>query len=280
MRSLLWMLVFAGIAAVGYGYWAETRKLALDDRRAAIARGSADLGLKRMLVGHGGYAFSDLVIGRRSPDGHLDFRGRITRDRRSMPAYGQAKPLCEIGLDAADCWQIVYLEVDGMAEAVNDGPVLLADLKNRRSRRLDRTERLLETADIKPMLAAPAALPTSVTGIEQPPKSSISVAWAPVPLPRGAATSGQDAPEPMATATHAVALPKINGRAGPGLDWPVITKLRRGTKLVQIGGKRGWGEFQIVGGAVSAPADRKVWAALSVLSPQSAAPASAAEGGR
>lgn len=197
MRSLLWMLVFAGIVAVGYGYWAETQRLASAGKSERAAIGQADLGLRRMLLGHGGYAFADLVIGVKSGIDRFDFRGRVSRDGRSMPAYGQAQRLCEYGLEAADCWRIVMLEIDGLAEEIAEAPVRLANAKSGTGQGPTPAGSALETADtvaqtgaplpsVKPAFASTVADPVpKAEGLDvSPAETDNSPPSVPIPVPR------------------------------------------------------------------------------------------------
>ena len=75
---------------------------------------------------------------------------------------------------------------------------------------------------------------------------------------RTAAKSAAAAPG----ATHRVRKPWINGRAGPGTDTQVITRLLSGSRLSLIERRAGWGKFVVLNGTAS---DQTVWASLHIL---------------
>ena len=112
MRIFLVLLV---IAIGGAAWWwfdrdPEAERARLIEKAQFAA---AEIGVRRMLAQSGPFEFSDVVIGPRLEDGGWDFRGLLRRDGDFRPAYGRAAPVCESSLEAAECWEISYLEADG-----------------------------------------------------------------------------------------------------------------------------------------------------------------------
>jgi len=304
MRTFLWLIALAGITAIGYGWWLDERRQDAAAAPERLATRAAETGLRRMLAGHGGLDFADLVIGPAAGPDLRDFRGRVARDGRKLPVYGQARRLCAKALDAADCWQIAYLEVDGEVEPMPDPPAILAAAKDGAAEIAAALGAPLETADTPAAAAPSAAAPSAAAPKAARELAGKAPALAPIPAAAPPAALAQDAgearPEPAPggpaksglppipapkpagwpasvgardraadagpEATHQVILPTVNARAGPGLDRTVVGRLPRGTRLAQIGASDGWGRFVVLSGATRG---QEVWAALRILAPLS-----------
>ena len=270
MRIFLVLLV---ILAGGAAWWWFDR-----DREVERARliekaqfAAAEIGARRMLAQSGSFELSDVVIGPRLDDGGWDFRGLLLRNGDFRPAYGRAAPVCESSLEAAECWEISYLEADGKEvllgvdpeppEADSELPDSEANLP------------LIPAAPDTTPIASPEGPPPEAdetTGATTPAIEDTMEAAAAEPAPAAspqAPTEPAVAPSPASEAeapqaTHRVARAHINTRAGPGTGNPVVTTLSAGTLLALIEIEGNWGRFLILDGE---SAGTKVWAALSIV---------------
>jgi len=256
MRIFLVLLV---IAAGGAAWWwlgrdPEAERARLIEKAQFAA---AEVGVRRMLAQSGPFEFSDIVVGPRLEDGGWDFRGLLRRDGDFRPAYGRAAPVCERGLEAAECWEISYLEADGRQVPLGvetEAPEAASELPG-------------TGAGLPLIPVAPDTAP--IVTQEGPPTDAdeaSEAATAAVEDATGAAvTEPAPAPSPEADApqaTHRVARARINTRAGPGTATPVVTTLSAGTLLALIKTKGNWGRFLILDGEATGT---EAWAALSIV---------------
>ncbi len=270
MRIFLVLLVIA----VGGAAWWWIGRDPEAERARLIAKAqvaAAGIGVRRMLAQSGPFEFSDVVIGPRLEDGGWDFRGLLRRGGDFRPAYGRAAPACESGLEAAECWEISYLEADGKevplgvdpeaSEVVSKLPDSEADLP------------LTSAAPGTPPLAPSQAPPPDTdeaSGATPPAVEEATEATAAEPAPAASPQAPAEpaiapAPSPDAEppqATHRVARARINTRAGPGTANPVVTTLSAGTLLALIEIEGNWGLFLILDGEA---AGTEAWAALSIV---------------
>jgi len=266
MRFLLSTLVICGLA--GGALFLLERGLqatqpvppaGIDERREA-------LGVRRMLT-EARFDFSALVIGI-ARDDLRDFRGSLREAGRVRPVYGQARRLCVKGLDAADCWEIGYLQVDGrQVLPAEDAATPIDPAVDLRADDEPAGAPVIETADVP--AEALVEVPVDVPAEEL-------LAGAPVAdgTPRPAATETvtetvtETTTEPATSdtappaATHKVARPVINTRDGPGTDNAVVTRLNAGARLALVERTGEWGRFVVLDGAESGT---EVWAALRIL---------------
>ena len=185
------------------------------------------------------------------------------------PAYGRAALICESGFEAAECWNIGYLEADGK-EVLLDAEAQVPDIASEIL--APATDLPLTSATPSPSSAAPpegqtpgaeegsgAQTPTA----EDPPAATSAAVASPQASTQPVAAP--DAPPPAAEApqaTHRVARARINTRSGPGTENPIITTLSAGTLLALIETEGSWGRFLILDGTA---AGTEVWSALSIV---------------
>ncbi len=270
MRIFLVLLV---IAIGGAAWWwfdrdPEAERARLIEKAQFAA---AEIGVRRMLAQSGPFEFSDVVIGPRLEDGGWDFRGLLRRDGDFRPTYGRAAPVCESSLEAAECWEISYLEADGKEvplgveteapEAVSGLPGSEADLPLTPAAPdtppIASPEGPPPDADEASGAPTPAAEETTEAAVAEPtpavgPQVPTEPAVAPAPSPEA------EAPQ----ATHRVARARVNIRAGPGIGNPVVTTLSAGTLLTLIETEGNWGRFLILDGEATGT---EAWAALSIV---------------
>ena len=241
MRIFLVLILVGLIGGAGAGWWPQADRDSDDIAEAMRLKAEAALGIRRMLRAHPEFEFQNIVVGRVLEGGHVDFRGQMTRQGRTEPVYGMVSVHCVDGLAKAECWNLTYLERNG--ELLSLAPS-------------DTIEHAKITDQTLPRKTeeTPAATPV----VQQ---TTITVAAVDV-------TSDEtQTPEPVANltalpATHQVARPVINTRAGPGTDNPVLTRLNAGARLLLIETRGSWGNFLILDGTSGG---QEVWAALSLL---------------
>ncbi len=270
MRIFLVLLV---IAVGGAAWWwigrdPEAERARLIEKAQFSA---AEIGVRRMLAQGGPFEFSDVVIGPRLEDGGWDFCSLMRRDADFRPAYGRAAPVCESSLEAAECWEISYLEADGKEVPLGAEP--------------EAPEAVLELpgseADLPLIPVAPGTTPTAPP--EGPPPDAGEASGATTPaveetteaaVAEPAPAAGPQAPTEPAVApapsldaeapqaTHRVARARINTRAGPGARNPVVTTLSAGTLLALIETEGNWGRLLTLDGEATGT---EAWAALSIV---------------
>lgn len=239
MKFVIWIVLGAGLSGAGWLWSADGPPEKLLVQPAALSDARERAGLYRMLDGQEGLRFADLVIG--LSDGDLrDFRGRLEREGRMRPVFGQARRLCLKGLEAADCWEIAHLEIDGRPAA---GFGEVADEATPPEMTAEALPEIDATFEAPPEEVAPeietADLPREEETAEPAPVAVVAV----------------NAPQP----THRVARQMINTRAGPGTENPVVARLPLGTLLTLADRQNGWGQFVI------ADDGRTVWASLKIV---------------
>lgn len=270
MRIFLVLLV---IAAGGAAWWwfdrdPEAERARLIEKAQSAA---AEVGARRMLAQSGPFEFSDVIVGPRLEDGGWDFRGMLRRDGDFRPAYGRAAPVCESRLEAAECWEIRYLEADGKEVALGGEPE--APEADSEAPGSEAALPLIPAAPDTPPIASP----------EGPPPDADEASGATTPVVEGATEAAMAEPAPAASpqaptepavapapspeaeapqATHRVARARINTRAGPGTGNAVVTTLSAGTLLALIETAGNWGRFLILDGEATGT---EAWAALSIV---------------
>lgn len=246
MRFVLLIVVLA----VGFGgYWWISRQdpEAEKARLIAVAKAaSAKIGMQKMLRESDVFEFTNVVISRSQTEGALEFRAMVIQQGAPRPVYGEAAPNCEDALEAAECWDIILLEVDGRPYQLG-GPVpeedgAETDQAGTTQEDPETDANTEDTATVDPEEPTPAQ-------------------------PEDAASETPDATQdtrPGPTATHEVARPLINARSGPGTSNEVLTRLSGGSRLAQISASEGWGQFLVLSGDSEG---MTVWIAFSILSP-------------
>ena len=113
MRLFLVLILVGLISGAGAGWWPRESRESEEMAEALRLKAEADLGIRRMLRGHDGFAFRDIVVGRVHEGGQVDFRGQLVRKGRAEAAYGLVSARCAETLATAGCWQLDVLEVGG-----------------------------------------------------------------------------------------------------------------------------------------------------------------------
>ena len=239
MRWILWSLPIFGLALGGWVWWQHDLNAQLAEEPRRIAELRDHVGVRRMLSSHVSFSVTDLVIGGTDGLDLRDFRGRIEREGRLKPMFGQARRLCVKGQHTPDCWEIAHLEIDGQ-------PLDLA------------ARATAATADAVADRAGPNHLQTAEIPLPDQDGAPQNEA-APVPRPTGGSASATPA---HPSATHRVARPVINARRGPSTEDAIVTKLQAGVRLALVQAQDGWGRFVLLDGE---HVGAEVWAALRIL---------------
>lgn len=246
MRILILFVVSVGLGSGGWVWFASGPHLTERAQRLATAA-DEEIGIRRMLAKRGELVLADLVIGSMREAGLKDFRARVNQSGRWRPVFGQARRLCVKDFGKSDCWQIVKLQIDGKETPPDDThvekiPIPLQPLID-----------TLETADVPTDKAA------------GPRKSKTSASQHPTEAHRTAKVAKpHDQPTKIdAAASHTVARPVINVRAGPSVQHAILMKLEAGSRLQLLEQSADWGRFRVLDGPGRGT---EVWAALRILS--------------
>lgn len=197
--------------------------------QAEIDRGVADWAARMLLESEANLTPTDFLIGSRFDEGRWDFRGSVLVAGGRDPVYGVIELTCATAERRPDCWRLARLDRDGRS------------------------------------IEQQAAGNTGNSG---------ATTAAPEPQAGAARTeAARTAPVPAATATEPAA-PRpdveywtvsgdgINGRAGPGTDFPVVARLNAGVRLEMVGTSGEWGRFLIREPGESEGSEVWVWSAL------------------
>lgn len=264
MRVLIFS--FTGLVAIviAAAVWWTGRDL--DAERAKIearrVESVSKIGIRRMLSENGDFKIFDVALGQWLDDGSRVFRGFLQRDGNAFPAYGRVRSVCVTGVEKPECWEIAYLEANGRElYTASNRPVLEPDSVGQGN-----------SVQILPQPSNPAsdqaqggdeagtnlvALPDTVFVAVQAP--------APATVEPGDAAEPQADPTPAKTGpapTHIVVPSRVNARRGPSLDEAVLTVLTKGTELVLLDTKGGWGDFLVMQGEQEGT---RAWIALSIV---------------
>jgi hypothetical protein len=264
MRVLIFS--FTGLIAIviATAVWWTGRDL--DAERAKIealrVESNSRIGIRRMLSENSDFKIFDVALGQRLDDGSRVFRGFLQRDTNAFPAYGRVRSVCVTGVEKPECWEIAYLEANGReVYTASNAPVPEPESAGQGN-----------NVQILPQPSGPAsdqvqggeeagtnlvALPDTLSVAEQAPASAA--------VEPGEAVEPQPAPTPAKTGplpTHKVVPSRVNARRGPSLDEAVLTVLTKGTELVLMDTKGGWGDFLVTQGEQEGT---RAWIALSIV---------------
>ena len=272
MRVIL-LLVLLGL--VGGAAWALGPGQSEEDKarqNLQVRLDEAAVGIRRMLQAHEAFPFERVVVGRMLDNGQIDVRGQLRRDKRLVAGYGIVDSACA-ETTAAACWKLVHLEAEGRLVALSldvpvpaEAAIAAADEIAPASVPDQLVKAAVVVEEASPAEIAPAPEPIAAKAL---PVSTAAQVEAPPPAPAAPAdpdsvgsriADATDAQPPAAT--HRVARPVINTRAGPGTNNPVLAKLKAGDRLALLGKQGGWGNFLILDGA---DGGAEVWAALRLL---------------
>lgn len=272
MRVFLLLIVLMG---VGAGLWVILPHSPEDERArlAASARAaSARIGVQKMLSESDLFDFTNVVVSANSQGEGFEFRAMALQQGASRPVYGQAAAQCDDALEAARCWEIVLLEVDGRpvdlglatvpAASEEAAPLKVPEPEDVPTEPSAEggSEQVSESAT-----ADPEAVPDTSPAGPTEPESTPEPAAAPVEAEQssGPIEEPADAAGPRSP-THVVDRPIVNARSGPGTENPVLTTLSGGTQLNQLDERDGWGQFEVLSGDSEG---QTVWIALSIVTP-------------
>lgn len=257
------------LSSVGYLLLAAGGLFALD--RALVATramppGDADVAADRAgiaaMLRERRHDVSLLVIGTAAGD-LRDFRGSLTGGGRNRPFWGEARRTCSGGASTARCWSLSRLDIDG--KQIHPVPAPPKPPARKRGADADPArpatpKRARAAAPTVSGRAARKIAPPSRPIDAAPPGTGARAAPSPAgPPEKPARPAGR--PD-AAAATHTIALPRINTRSGPGIEHPVVLRLKSGARLALVEGRDAWGRFRIVGGANDG---REIWAAFHIL---------------
>ena len=249
-------LLFIVATVAGLAIWWISRQDPDVERArltAAAKAASATVGMQKMLRESDVFEFTNVVVSPSQTEDVLEFRAMVIQQGAPRPVYGEAAPNCEDALEAAECWDLVLLEVDGRPYDLGVGaPAPAGDAPD--TTETDDTNP--ETAETGPAEETVVAPPTDPVAGE-PALDPVEVITTTTEQPT------QD-PRPGPIATHEVARPLINARSGPGTTNEVLTQLSGGTQLAQVSASEGWGQFLVLSGEAEG---LTVWIAFSILVP-------------
>lgn len=224
MKSVVVSTVIVALAG-GTWTWVAPRTDQQNPKPEIVFDAGERVGVKRMLDAREDLQLVNLVVGSDTSSGLRNFRARLIEGGQARPVFGQARRLCNSAPNAAECWEIVLLQVDGKPRLLQS---IIAEPEVQNLVTPTEDETVIETGEI----------PRPI-----PPEEPQTVTTTP-------------------SATHLVARPIINARSGPGVSNPVLFKLSQGARLSQVGENNGWGKFIVLEGESRGA---EAWASLSIL---------------
>lgn len=231
MKQLEWfvtgvVILALAVVAVLYGLSGPGPEV----RQAAEERATVAEGIRQAVEQRGSMVLTNFVPGAQFEATQWDFRAEADGSGRIEPVYGVARLVCDRIQPIARCWQIIELERDGRSLISRD----------------DR--------------AGSAVSPVSE------PAGAPAIRTQPAPLAEPAATApAASPPAPAAVEVLSewqVTGAAVNGRAGPGTTFPVVTRLTPVNRMRLIEIDNRWGHYEIVSPAGDAGQRMWIWSDL------------------
>lgn len=265
MRIFLLLVVL--VAGAGAFWWISQQDPSVERARleASARAASAKIGMQKMLRASDVFQFTNVVVSvSQAEDGALEFRAMVIQQGAPRPVYGQAAPNCEDTLESADCWDLTVLEVDGRPYALTESALEETESASETAAPEETTSQGASSDDSAELDVEGTTAVTPAADEEPAQAVPIQSEDAAIELPVVSETSPDAGERPGPAATHEVARPRINARAGPSTSTAILTTLSGGTPLAQITAADGWGQFLVLSGEAEGTT---VWIALSIVTP-------------
>lgn len=220
---------------------------------------SARIGVQKMLESSDRFGFSNIVITPASDGKPVEFRAMAIQQGTPRPAFGEASANCEDTLEAAECWTITLLEIDGR-------PYPLTPLRTEAEPVETDLAPSTENALVNIEVGTPGTIDEGSNDRSGAEQTSLTTETPVQTTTESAEQITTDTPSDGAgpAATHQVDRPRINARSGPSTSTAILTTLDAGTRLAQIEENNGWAQFLVLDGPASG---QTVWVALSIVAP-------------
>ncbi|MEC9347165.1 MAG: SH3 domain-containing protein [Pseudomonadota bacterium] len=194
--------------------------------QSEMDRAAADWAAREVLKRDADLRATDLSIGIELAPKKWDFRGSVDISGGRDPIYGSVELTCPTAERRAECWRLARLVRNGL-EVVTDRP-------------------------------APVVGGAATPGESQAaPETSTAPVQAASPAPAAAPARSEPAAVPVTYWT--VTGGGINGRAGPGTDFPVVARLEAGVKLERLEQSGAWSRYVVREDGASEGLELWIW---------------------